>query len=658
MVEEVHKKIGQGRCVGLVTDGWKDTSSKHVNGVVITTGDRSFSIDAEICGSDNDGVAVAREIEGLFDKHVGPPFDIPRFKYYCSDDAGQQGRGRRILALRHPDIIFLRCYAHQVNLMINALLKLPLFAAWAKKAAAAAKAIAASSSKWLPKLRDTVERYYGKKVSSHIFTVGETRWSSMQMCFASMLRCKHACKMFVMDHEDYNIPDTLKVWTDETFWMRLGEMELLIRPLCDASFLMQREGNTMAHVMLMFFNIYGHLAEFGPDDDVRGFKDEMEARWAREECHLFFLAFAMHPAFRDTAVGILNESVEHGNWTDDKNPLTRSRLKDAAVFYYRKFDLFSAEGMSDREKDKETRRLKQRLEVWLKGGMLTSVDEPLEGMESVVDGVEFWLQYKDEHPGFVNLAIFLLCAPIQSASCERLFKDFALYHTKHRNRMNPPTYLKQTQIKHDMVQMYGPADAQRETGVRKSSNRIVPAKEYCRIRDEETTDGMEVDQLGGDPDTVLDEIEEYSSDDSSEDEEDLVDDTEEEGAEQVDEIADFMKALELVIGDDDDELFYDPPPPRDPDNEIDDEDSISIAVEDPPENPPETRPETLEPLPLTPDKKYPQEDAHYFKKISNVRTDKFSLGTMLDGSKVKIPTLLSVFSRRGKDGNTGSAYIE
>jgi hypothetical protein len=68
---------------------------------------------------------------------------------------------------------------------------------------------------------------------------------------------------------------------------------------------------------------------------------------------------------------------------------------------------------------------------------------------------------------------FLLCAPVQSAaSCERLFKDFALYHTKHRNRMNPPTYLKQTQIKHDMVRKYGPADAQRETGERKSSNRI------------------------------------------------------------------------------------------------------------------------------------------------------------------------------------------
>ena len=72
-------------------------------------------------------------------------------------------------------------------------------------------------------------------------------------------------------------------------------------------------------------------------------------------------------------------------------------------------------------------------------------------------------------------------------------------------------------------------------------------------------------------------------------------------------------------------------------------------------DPPETRPETLEPLPLTADPNYPQEDARtYFTKISNVRTDKFSLGKLLDGSKVKIPTLLSVFSRR----DAGSAYIE
>jgi hypothetical protein len=358
----------------------------------------------------------------------------------------------------------------------------------------------------------------------------------------------------------------------------------------------------------------------------------------------------------------LNESAtKYGNWTDDKNPLTRSRLKDAAVFYYRKFDLFSTEGMSEQEKNTEIKRLKQRLEMWLKGETLGSVDAPEEGMESVVDGVEFWLQYKEEHPGFVSLATFLLCAPVQSASCERLFKDFALYHTKHRNRMNSPTYLKQTQIKHDMVRMYGPADAQRETGVgkspnrivpakvRKSSNRIVPAKEYDRsLIDEETIDDMEVGQQVGD--SVMEE-KDSSSEESSEDEDELGLGTEEDDVEEVDEIADFLKALELVIGEDDDELFYVPPPPRPPADDSDD-DSSSIA---PAEDPPETRAETLEPLPLTADPNYPQEDARtYFTKISNVRTDKFSLGRMLDGSEVKIPTLLSVFSRR----DAGSAYIE
>ncbi len=98
-------------------------------------------------------------------------------------------------------------------------------------------------------------------------------------------------------------------------------------------------------------------------------------------------------------------------------------------------------------------------------------------------------------------------------------------------------------------------------------------------------------------------------------------------------------------------LFYVPPPPRPPAEESDD-DSISITAW---ENPPETRPETLDPLPLTADPNYPQEDTRtYFTKISNVRTDKFSLDEMLDGSEVKIPTLLSVFSRR----DAGSAYIE
>jgi hypothetical protein len=89
-----------------------------------------------------------------------------------------------------------------------------------------------------------------------------------------------------------------------------------------------------------------------------------------------------------------------------------------------------------------------------------------------------------------------------------------------------------TQIKHDMVRKYGPADAQRETGERKSSNRIVPessnrivpekvrkssnrivrAKEYDRS-DEETTADMEVDRQVGD--SVIEEVDSSSKDSSA-----------------------------------------------------------------------------------------------------------------------------------------------
>ena len=49
--------------------------------------------------------------------------------------------------------------------------------------------------------------------------------------------------------------------------------------------------------------------------------------------------------------------------------------------------------------------------------------------------VEWWEENAVELPEILNLAKFLLDCPIQSASCERLFKDFGRYHTKVRNKI-------------------------------------------------------------------------------------------------------------------------------------------------------------------------------------------------------------------------------
>jgi hypothetical protein len=44
-----------------------------------------------------------------------------------------------------------------------------------------------------------------------------------------------------------------------------------------------------------------------------------------------------------------------------------------------------------------------------------------------------------EHAEITNLSMFLLDCPVQAATCERLFKEFACLHTKLRNRLSSKT---------------------------------------------------------------------------------------------------------------------------------------------------------------------------------------------------------------------------
>ena len=114
----------------------------------------------------------------------------------------------------------------------------------------------------------------------------------------------------------------------------------MVRPFCDASFLMQRDGNMMAHVLLVFFNLWKHLSGFGSKDEVEKMLSKLESRFKREEFHLFFLTFLVHPVFHQVAIKILDESWKNnGNYTDNKKCLSRERLLTASVFYYKKHKL-------------------------------------------------------------------------------------------------------------------------------------------------------------------------------------------------------------------------------------------------------------------------------------------------------------------------------
>jgi hypothetical protein len=104
---------------------------------------------------------------------------------------------------------------------------------------------------------------------------------------------------------------------------------------------MQREANTMAHVMLVLLNLYQHICEYCGDNSVaRPMLTDLEKRWKEAENPLFFLAFALHPTYQETAVDlVLNSEKKHGNWSGKKNCLSVARLVEAAKFYYEKHEL-------------------------------------------------------------------------------------------------------------------------------------------------------------------------------------------------------------------------------------------------------------------------------------------------------------------------------
>ena len=152
----------------------------------------------------------------------------------------------------------------------------------------------------------------------------------MQMCLASQLQVRKDLQLFATFHEDDpEFPIECKCWRNTDWWKLLDKAEYAVRPLSEASFLMQNDGNTFAHVLLIYANFYRHFAKIrlrGDDyveADIQG--DSLvriiEKRWRKEEPHLLFLGFYVHPAFSETASSLLREAVQvRGTLRRNRNP--------------------------------------------------------------------------------------------------------------------------------------------------------------------------------------------------------------------------------------------------------------------------------------------------------------------------------------------------
>ena len=631
-----------GRRIGVTVDGWNGVNKKHVDGVMVKVGCLVYPGDCEECGTDHDGVNVARSWDDLCARQDKD------WSYLTTDNAGQCGRARRILARRYPEKLFNCCWAHQLNLMVKHLLQHSEFADVASSAASVAKALNKSSSKWLPKLNDKINVTYGfvHTRATKVMTVCDTRWNSTQACFASQLRIRHAMRVYAIENScDGSFPNPLKILEDNSYWHKLGEAELLIRPFCEASFLMQRVTNTMAHVMLVLLNMAKHISDFcrGEETMVASASVilDIEKRWMSQENHLFFLTFAFHPAFRAAAHQILRNSLaKRGSWTDKRNPLTTVRVAHAARFYYEKFNLFSSQ--DDAGQKRELANVAKQVGRYLRTPSFLPM--PYNDGE---DPHEWWDFFKDENPEVAVLAQFLLDAPVQSADVERLFKSFSEFLSDKRNRLNTDALFGSACVKDSLKRKY-PEDLVDQDGAKRhSKNRFVNPEEYKKAA-QQTQDST--DTHGNMERVATEQMVERDNDTPSEDAND-----EEEQVQQEQETDkrlpgedDFSHLLRALTYLDTQETTDDS---SDDDSEGNNATNVNeLDVEDngdgslPNEDPPEKRDfaVVLEQIPNMDDRRYPQENTAYFRRKRYCRNDKYSLLNMINGD-LELPSIASAF---------------
>lgn len=117
----------------MIVDGWMNTSKTHLGGIICKVGDGFFPIKIELADSEHHGIAIAHGWEKLLHgcKETYSALSTSDrtfcFNYFLSDNAGQCGCTHCIMALCHPMMIWMWCWAHQINLMVDKLLKLDPF---------------------------------------------------------------------------------------------------------------------------------------------------------------------------------------------------------------------------------------------------------------------------------------------------------------------------------------------------------------------------------------------------------------------------------------------------------------------------------------------------------------------------------------------------
>lgn len=447
----------EGAAICLSVDGWTSVRQTHLLGAVVSCKQFMFSTSYRYDALSQTAVFCAKAIENaMHDLSVRLNANVNNL---ITDNASSYRKARSLLAIRHPNILMLPCFAHQINLITQKLLKVYEYDVLehARKLVIKLK----NSYRYTFIYRQYCKSLYGRDDGCSLHKIGLTRWNSAHRSLCSILRCRNAVKKtcdWILANE--KIPAKEKANYDYLFNLNVDfftdceKMEFLLRPLVIASLNMQRQQETIAGVLKTYLMIYGYFKKVRDTSLREALLMDMETRWKQLEQPLFVLTLGLHPNY----CGTFQRMLPH---LESTFKLGRAEWAVYCSNYYRKF----IEGTCSDEE-----LLLESLMNWLgkKGHRMTTSTN---GWPK--EPVLFWNIVGDKFPVLSQLATFLLSCRVQSADCERLFSTYGLYLTPSRNRLKHETY-----IRLGTINMHNHSFAAEDKKTRTSRHKMLSPTEY------------------------------------------------------------------------------------------------------------------------------------------------------------------------------------
>ncbi|CAB4422701.1 unnamed protein product [Rhizophagus irregularis] len=228
-----------------------------------------------------------------------------------TDSASAYVAARRRMRISNRSIIFLPCFAHQINLCVGEIFKESTeFKTTIDRAIKLATYFNNSNHKYfIACLRDQQYKTYKKCIA--ISVPGETRWNSLYNMCISLLKTQQALQILAINFkppivetrrrqgEALTLPrEIFEIIDSSIFWDHITLINNILEPYCKLLNVLQCDKARLFQVVHSMNYLVRFWLNYSDDTLATRIISRLEKRWKDWEQPLLLLSYLLHPEYR------------------------------------------------------------------------------------------------------------------------------------------------------------------------------------------------------------------------------------------------------------------------------------------------------------------------------------------------------------------------